>query len=155
MAEKVEMVREGARAAGRDPDSIEIWGMGFVSVRDTRAEANADIVAMLASTGGMGLKAPHMRALVPPHLLSAVEQLERQYTPADHLVIGSRQAQLVEELGLTDFLAGLRGVTGSPQEVRTYTEELEKLGVSCLLVPLPGPVDPEGTLRRMSAAVRG
>ncbi|WP_052745236.1 LLM class flavin-dependent oxidoreductase [Streptomyces sp. WM6386] len=154
VAQKIDTVRAAARDAGRDPDAIDFWGMGFVSVRDSRAEADHDISAFLAATGGMGLKSAHMRAIVPPELLGAVEELERRYDPTVHVVVGSPQARLVEELGLTDFLVGLRGVTGSPQEVRAYADELEKLGVSCLLAPLPGNVDPEGMLTRLSAAVR-
>ncbi|MGX1675491.1 LLM class flavin-dependent oxidoreductase [Streptomyces sp. NPDC055400] len=154
VAQKIDTVREAARDAGRDPHAIDFWGMGFTSVRDSRAEANNDISAFLASVGGMGLKSPHMRAIIPPELLGAVEELERRYDPREHVVVGSPQARMVEELGLTDFLVGLRGVTGSPQEVRAYTDELEKLGFSCLIAPLPGNVDPEGMLARLSAALR-
>lgn len=152
---KIQAVRDAARGAGRDPDAIDIWGLGFVSVRDSRAEGNADISAFLASTGAMGLRAPHMRAIIPPELLGAVEQLERSYDPTEHVVVGGRQALMVEEFGLTDFLVGLHGVTGNPAQVRDYTAALEKLGVTCLIAPLPGSVDPEGTLTRLSAALRG
>ncbi|WP_432194234.1 LLM class flavin-dependent oxidoreductase [Streptomyces sp. bgisy027] len=154
VAQKIDVVRAAARDAGRDPDAIDFWGMGFASVRESRAEADHDISAFLASVGGMGLKAPHMRAIIPPELLGAVMELERRYDPTKHVVVGSAQARMVEELGLTDFLVGLRGVTGNPQEVRAYTDELAKLGVSCLLAPMPGNVDPEGMLARVSAALR-
>jgi hypothetical protein len=53
-----------------------------------------------------------------------------------------------------DFLVDLRGVTGTPDQVRQYTEKIEKLGVTCLLAALPGNADPDGTLGRLAQALR-
>jgi alkanesulfonate monooxygenase SsuD/methylene tetrahydromethanopterin reductase-like flavin-dependent oxidoreductase (luciferase family) len=154
VAAKIAIVREAAAAAGRDPDTIDIWGLGFTSVRDDPALAKQDITAFLASVGGMGLKAPHMRALIPPELLGAVEELEERYDPRQHVVVGGAGARLVEELGLVDFLVGLRGVTGTPDQVREYAEQIEKLGVTAILAALPGSADPDGTLRRLAESLR-
>jgi hypothetical protein len=123
-------------------------------VRDSQEEANRDITAFLASVGGMGLKAPHMRALIPPELLSAVRDLERRYDPAQHVVVGGAGARLVEELGLVDFLVGLRGVTGTAGQVRDFAEQAGRLGVTHMLAALPGSADPEGTLMRLADALR-
>jgi 5,10-methylenetetrahydromethanopterin reductase len=149
---KIATIREAAAAAGRDPADVALWGMAFTSVRPTRDEANADITAFLASTAGMGLKAPHMRALIPPDLLPAVEQLERRYDPTAHVVPGGANARLLEELGLVDFVVGLNSITGSPEQVAAHLRALEERGISTLLAPVPGSVDPEGTLERLSAA---
>jgi alkanesulfonate monooxygenase SsuD/methylene tetrahydromethanopterin reductase-like flavin-dependent oxidoreductase (luciferase family) len=154
VAGKIATVREGAKAVGRDPDAIDFWGLGFTSVRDDAAQAKRDITALLASVGGMGLKAPHMRALIPPELSAAVTELEERYDPRQHVVVGGLGAQLVEELGLVDFLVGLSGVTGTPDQVREYAAEVEKLGVTHLLGALPGIADPEGTLTRLADALR-
>lgn len=151
---KITQVRAAAEAAGRDPDSVDVWGMSFVSVRGSRAEANADISAFLASTAGMGLKAPHMRALIPPDLLPAVKEIEVRYDPRQHVVVGGSNARLVEELGLTEFVTGLNSITGDEQQVATHLRELERRGVSCVLAALPGNADPDGTLRRFAAAGR-
>ena len=139
---------------GRDPADIEVWGMSFVSVRDSRDEANADITAFLASTAGMGLKAPHMRALIPADLLPAVEEMERRYDATQHVVVGGANAKLLEELGLVDFMVGLTAITGTPAEVETHVDQLEARGISCVLAALPGHSDPHGTLARLSEAVR-
>lgn len=151
---KIAVVREAAAAAGRDPDAVTIWGLAFTSVRTTREEANADITSFLASTAGMGLKAPHMRALIPPELLGAVEEIERRYDPTEHVVVGGRNARLLEELGLVDFVVGLNSITGSPQQVAGHLRALEERGVSCVLAPLPGSADPEGTLQRLAEAAK-
>jgi alkanesulfonate monooxygenase SsuD/methylene tetrahydromethanopterin reductase-like flavin-dependent oxidoreductase (luciferase family) len=151
---KIAIVRQGAEAVGRDPDAIDVWGLAFTSVRDDKAQADRDITPLLAAVGGMGLKAPHMRALVPPDLLPAVKELEERYDPRQHVMVGGTGAQLVERLGLVDFLVGLRGLTGTPAEVREYAGQLEKHGVSHLLAARPGTADPEGTLTRLADAIR-
>ncbi|MBZ4521853.1 LLM class flavin-dependent oxidoreductase [Mycobacterium avium] len=152
--EKIATARDGAVAAGRDPDALDVWGLAFASVRDDAEQAKRDITPLLASVGGMGLKTPHMRALIPADLRDAVSRLEAQYDPRQHVVVGGSGARLVEELGLVDFLVGLRGLTGTPDQVRRYAEQVEKLGVTCLLAALPGSPDPDGTLRRMAQALR-
>jgi 5,10-methylenetetrahydromethanopterin reductase len=149
---KIATIRDAAAAAGRDPSSIDLWGLAFTSVRPTREEANADITAFLASTAGMGLKAPHMRAIIPPELLSAVEEIERRYDPTEHVVVGGSNARLLEELGLVDFVVGLNSITGTPQQVSDHLRALEDRGVSCVLAPLPGSADPDGTLERLAEA---
>jgi 5,10-methylenetetrahydromethanopterin reductase len=154
VVDKITAVRQSAEAAGRDPDAIDFWGLAFTSVRDDKAEADRDITAFLASVGAMGLKAPHMRALIPPELLAAVKELEERYDPRQHVVAGGAGAQLVEQLGLVDFLVGLRGVTGTAEQVHEYAGQIEKLGVTRLLAALPGSADPDGTLIRLADAVR-
>jgi hypothetical protein len=130
-----------------------MWGMGFTSVRDRSQDAVADIIPLLASTAGMGMKAPHMRALIPPDLLRAFEEMERRYDPTAHVVVGGKNAKLLQELGLVDFMVGLRGVTGNAAEVASHFKELESRGISCVLVPTPGNADPGGSLERVSQAV--
>jgi 5,10-methylenetetrahydromethanopterin reductase len=152
---KLETVRAAAEKVGRDPDSIDIWCMTFVSVRPTKDEANNDVTALLASTAGMGMKAPYMRAIIPPELLGAFEEMEKRYDPSAHVVVGGKNAQLLEELGLVDFMLGVRGVTGLPDEVGALFKELDARGISTVLVSMPGNADPEGTLTRVSEALRG
>src|SRR5579862_7781257 len=112
----------------------------------------ADVSAFLASTAGMGLKAPHMRAIIPPELRMAVEEMERRYDPTQHVVVGGANAQLLEALGLAEFVAGLNSVNGDEQRVSAHLRALEELGVSCVIVPLPGNADPDGTLTRFAQA---
>jgi 5,10-methylenetetrahydromethanopterin reductase len=152
---KLETIRSAAKKAGRDPASIDIWCMTFVSVRATKDEANRDVTALLASTAGMGMKAPYMRALIPPDLLGAFEEIEQRYDPSAHVVVGGKNAQLLEELGLVDFMIGVRGVTGPPSEVSTLLEQLDARGISTVLVSMPGNADPEGTLTRVGEILRG
>jgi alkanesulfonate monooxygenase SsuD/methylene tetrahydromethanopterin reductase-like flavin-dependent oxidoreductase (luciferase family) len=145
--------RDAAREAGRDADALEVWGMTYAAVRDTREAAIDDIAAFLAVTGSLGMKRKYLRDLVPPALREPIEQLRAQYDPTDHVVVGGRMARAVKELGLTDFLAGLSAVAGTPSEVHDTVAELGRRGVSAMLAGLPGQADPLGTLRRFAAAL--
>lgn len=152
VAGKVAAIRAAAERAGRDPDSVEVWGLSFASVRATREQALADVSAFLASTAGMGLKAPHMRAAIPPELLPAVQEIEQRYDATQHVVVGGSNARLLEALGLADFVAGLNSVVGTPEQVSTHLAALGDRGISRVLVALPGNADPDGTLHRLAAA---
>jgi 5,10-methylenetetrahydromethanopterin reductase len=145
---KINLIRTAAVDAGRDPDAIEIWAFSFVSVRDTRAEANAEIGTALASDVGQRMHGRHMRALIPPHLLAAVEEMERRYDMFDHTVMG-KNAQVLKELGLVDFAADLTGITGDIDQVAAHLKDLESAGISAVFAALPALADPDGTLRRL------
>lgn len=151
--QKIETVRTAAEKAGRDPESVQIWGFSFISVKDTRAEANTEIGAALASDVALRLKSPHMRKAVPPELLGAVEEMERRYDVWDYTV-GGKNAQLLEELGLVDFALSLTGVTGDVAEVASHLSRLESVGLTGVFAALPPLADPANTLQRLSQAVQ-
>jgi 5,10-methylenetetrahydromethanopterin reductase len=150
--ENVAVVRQAAEAAGRDPESIDIWGYSFVSVRDTRAQALDDIKAFLATAAATRLRPAHRMAKVPPELRDAVLELRSRYRVDEHVMVGGHNANLVDELGLADYLASESAIAGSVEEVRQHLVELEARGVSCVIAALPGNADPEGTLRRFAEA---
>ncbi len=149
---RLEQVRDGARDAGRDPAEIEIWATTFASVRDSRSEAIDDIAAYLAMIGSLGMERAWRRELVPPELQDAIEEMRKHYDPKQHIVVGSPMTKKMQELGLTDFLAGLCGLAGTAEDVRSALARLEEREISCVLAAVTGGVDPEGTLRRFAAA---
>jgi 5,10-methylenetetrahydromethanopterin reductase len=156
--EKIAIVRVAAEKAGRDPDAIEVWGFSYVSVRDSAADARAEIGTALASDMSVRMKAPYMRSKVPADLLPAVREMERQFEFQDRefldRTIRGKLAGLLEELGLVDFATGLSGVTGNVPEVADFLQRLESAGVSCLFAALPVLSSPAETLHGLSAAAR-
>jgi 5,10-methylenetetrahydromethanopterin reductase len=151
--QRLDTLRTAAKDAGRDAADIDVWAMSYVSIRETRAEAIDDITPYLAVMGGLWLRKPYARALVPPELIGRVEEMERRYDPTEHVVVGAPQARLVRELGLADFLADLTAMAGTPDEVRETVGALEERGVSTLVASLAGHADPDGTLRRVGEMV--
>jgi 5,10-methylenetetrahydromethanopterin reductase len=142
----------GAAAAGRSIDDIETWVMARVAVRDSRTEALADVKANLASAGAFGLRSRTQLATVPNTLRNAVAELQRRYDPAHHVAWEGPNAELVDELGLTDYLASRFALVGTAAECRQQVAELQSEGVQGILVPAVDR-DPEGILERFATAV--
>jgi 5,10-methylenetetrahydromethanopterin reductase len=151
---KIAAVRAAALAAGRDPAGIDVWGYSYCAVRGSRAEALDDVKAFLASAAAFGMRPAHAMEAVPEHLKEKVRELQRRYDVTQHTVPGGRNAQLVDELGLAEFLAGRTTVAGSPAEVQEQVAGLAEAGLDTLFCALPGNADPEGTLVRFAAAAR-
>ncbi len=151
---RLEILRAAAADAGRDPGAVDVWAMSYVSIRDTRDQAVEDIAAYLAVMGGLWLRKPYARALVPPELEEAARTMIDRYRPSEHVVVGSPQARLVQELGLTGFLAGLTAVAGTPDEVGATLRAFEQRGVGSVVASLAGVADPAGTLQRLEALMR-
>jgi 5,10-methylenetetrahydromethanopterin reductase len=145
-------VREAAATAGRDPGSVDIWVMARASVRDDRAEALTDIKANLASAGSFGLRSPAQLATVPERFRDPLRQLQQRYDTTQHVVWDGPNAALIDELGLTDYLARRFAVVGSPGECREQVSAIAELGVSTLVVPATDR-DPDGLTERFARAV--
>jgi alkanesulfonate monooxygenase SsuD/methylene tetrahydromethanopterin reductase-like flavin-dependent oxidoreductase (luciferase family) len=150
LEKKITAVRAAARAAGRDPSEVEIWVLAYTSIRDSKAEAVQDLKAFLVAAG-MALRAPGALEHIPPDMRSKLEEMFRRYEVTEHVVVGGRNVQLMEELGLTEFLADYDTVYGTPSRVRKVLDGIADLGVSTFIAPLPGHADPLGTLRRLGA----
>jgi 5,10-methylenetetrahydromethanopterin reductase len=147
-------VRDAAASAGREPDDVDIWVMSRASVRPDRNEALVDIKANLASAGAFGLRSPAQMATVPEALVERVRELQERYDPTQHVVWDGPNSQLIDELGLTDYLAERFAVVGTPEECRAQTATLEEFGISTLVVPATDR-DPDRLAESFAAAVIG
>jgi len=149
---KIEMVRDAAVAAGRDPASVDIWAYSFISVRETSEAAVHDIKGFLPTIGAYGLRPKWAFETVPSQFKDKVRELQRRYDTSEHVVVGGPNARLVEELGLVDYLAGLRTIAGNSREAGVVLQGLAARGVSRFMCALPGNADPVGTMMRVKQA---
>ncbi|MDB6062172.1 MAG: coenzyme F420-dependent N10-methylene tetrahydromethanopterin reductase-like protein [Verrucomicrobiaceae bacterium] len=147
---KIAAVRAAAKAAGRDPLSIDIWVVSYCSIRDSADEAVDDLKAFLVAAG-MALRAPGAIDTVPPKYRKQVEEMFRRYDVTEHVVVGGRNVKMMEELGLTNYLRDFDSVYGTEAEVRKVLDGMAERGVSTFIAPLPGHADPLGTIRRLGA----
>ncbi len=152
IAAKIAAVRAGAASAGRDPAAVDVWAMSFCSIQAMRSAAVADVTAFLAVIAGLGTLSPQAMAAIPDDLVSRVEEMQRRYDPTQHVVVGGANARLIEQLELVEFFAGGNAIAGNADEVADHLRVVADLGISCLIVALPGNADPAGTLHRMMAA---
>ena len=151
---KIAAVRAGAEAAGRDPLSVDIWVISYCSIRDSAAAAIDDLKAFLVA-GGMALRLPGALDKVPVEYHARLQEMFRRYDATEHVVVGGRNVQLMEELGLTDFLKDFDSIYGTEEEVRRVLDGIAARGVSTFIAPLPGHADPLGTIRRLGAMLDG
>lgn len=149
---KIAAVQDAAVRAGRKRDAVQIWATAYTSIRDTRAEALADLTAFIVVNGMAIARMPQVLAQVPERYHAPLAELARRYDPTEHCVVGGANSRLPEELGLTEFLGGFDTVAGPPAAVKKVLDGLERRGVSAFIANLPGNADKHGTLRRLHAA---
>ncbi|MDE2466685.1 MAG: LLM class flavin-dependent oxidoreductase [Alphaproteobacteria bacterium] len=151
LAAKIASVRSAATACGRDPAEIDIWVMSYTSVRPTYDEAIADLKAFMA-VNAMALRTPEALATVPGQFRGKIAQFQSRYDPTEHVVVGGRNVALMEELGLTEFLADFDTTAGPVATVAAMLRELEKMGVSTFIAALPGHAEPLTAIDGLAAA---
>ena len=150
---KLEVVRAAACKAGRKETDVDVWATAFTSIRSSRAEAIADLKAFIV-VNGMAIRTPELLARVPDQYRAPLAELHRRYDPTEHTVVGGKNARLLDELGLTEFLSQFDTVAGPPAEVKRVLDGLAARGVSTFIANLPGHADKLGTLRRLAELKR-
>jgi alkanesulfonate monooxygenase SsuD/methylene tetrahydromethanopterin reductase-like flavin-dependent oxidoreductase (luciferase family) len=152
LKQKMDLVRGAAKAAGRDPDKLKFWVGSYCSIRPTRAEAVDDLKAFLVVNGMAVSRMQAVLDQVPTQFRGKLVELGERYDPSEHVVVGGKNVDLMDELGLTEFLSQFETIVGPPEEVSATLKEMEALGVDTFFACLPGNADREGTLRRLSEA---
>ncbi|MBI2868015.1 MAG: LLM class flavin-dependent oxidoreductase [Chloroflexi bacterium] len=152
LKECLEQVHQGAQAAGRDPASIDVWIMVRGSVRDTRAEALADIKALMASAAKHAFRSPMHRRGLSPEMEGKVAELRKRYQVREHVMFKGSNAKLIDELGLTELLADRLSVAGTPEECKAKLRAIRDAGVNQVIIPaVEG--DPDNCIRRFATEV--
>lgn len=151
LAERIAAVRDAATRAGRNADGLDIWVTSYISVRPDRQQAIDDLKAFIA-VNAMALRTPDALAQVPANVRPLIEAFQRRYDPTEHVVVGGRNVQLMDDMGLTGFLQDFDTIAGPERHVADVMRRLEAMGVSTLIAALPGHADPLGTIRGLAAA---
>jgi probable F420-dependent oxidoreductase len=118
-------VHEGARAAGRDPTSIQVMSASAVWVSDDLAEARERVrwFPALVSNHVMDLVSRYDPADLPPELTAYV-QTRQGYDYHHHAEVGSSNARFVSDEVVDRFC-----IVGTAEEHRRRLRELAELGV--------------------------
>jgi alkanesulfonate monooxygenase SsuD/methylene tetrahydromethanopterin reductase-like flavin-dependent oxidoreductase (luciferase family) len=148
---KIKSVRTAAKNAGRNPEAVDIWVMSYISVRPTYDEAINDLLAFVA-VNAMALRTPEALAQVPGQFRDKLAQFQARYDPSEHVVVGGPNVDLMQELGLTAFLADFDTIAGAQPMVTDVLRRMESMGVSTLIAALPGHADPHATLTGLKSA---
>jgi alkanesulfonate monooxygenase SsuD/methylene tetrahydromethanopterin reductase-like flavin-dependent oxidoreductase (luciferase family) len=151
LTQRIASVRDSAARAGRDGDAIDIWVVSFASVRPTRKQAIEDLAAFIV-TNGMAMRTPERLARVPTQFRDKILELQSRYDPTEHVVVGGKNVKLMEELGLTEYLAEFDTFAGPVESAAVMLRTLEGQGVSTFIAALPGHSAPLETIRGFAEA---
>lgn len=151
-------VAEGAAEGGRSLDDLEVWYMARAAVADRREDAVRLVRPSLAAAGAHAFRFSLDGKAVPDEFVEAVVELERRYDLTAHNMPGegNPNGRLVEELGLTDYLADRMGVVGTERQCIDKLTALRDRGIHNVIVR-PLVLDRHDFLRRWGrviAAVR-
>src|SRR3546814_9538786 len=98
----------------------------------------------------MALRTPEVLATVPTQFRGKIEELHKRYDPTEHVVVGGKNVALMDELGLTEYLADFDTTAGPVESVTDMLRKLEKLGVSTFIAALPGHAAPLDTIKSLA-----
>lgn len=150
----LDCVARGAAEVGRSLDDIEIWWMLKPYLAPTEEEAWHDLAWTLAGTANHLFRFSMEGKFVPNELQGPIRQLQSRYASDTHgkVAEGSRNGQLVQELGLTEWLGRRFTLAGPPETVIRRIEEIAARGATNLLLP-QFVADRIGFMRDFDAAV--
>src|SRR5262249_28098522 len=121
-------VREGAEAAGRDPNAVECWAYVDAAISADRAVALEQVTGAAVARAAIVFGGPARQAL-PPSLRKKTAQLVRDYDFSQHFLPGrTSNYQLAERLGIADELLARFPVAGTPDDCRRRLAGLRDAG---------------------------
>ena len=129
-------IAAGAAEAGRSPDDIEVWFHARAAIAESREAALALASASIAGIGKRLARNGGRGKLIPERLWPAIQELGERYDNMNH-VGDSRpaaNAPLLDQLGLSDYLADRFALVGTPEDYRTRLTQLRALGVQNIAV---------------------
>jgi 5,10-methylenetetrahydromethanopterin reductase len=129
-----ERVAQGAVAAGRSADDVEVW-FSCRSVlsedRDwARNQVKAGASSILNHSMRVGLDGKH----VPEELRDSVAAYVQRYELADHVLAKGRNVAAMDECGLTDFALARWGIFGDTDDWIARIAQVAEAGVQRLFL---------------------
>jgi 5,10-methylenetetrahydromethanopterin reductase len=134
----LQQLHEGAKETGRNPAELEIWWAPRLSIDENREEALKDVRASVASSGNHALRSGFAGKQVPHHLKENLRRFHREYDYSQHGVKTGKNAQLVNQLGLTEYFLDRFAVAGAPSDIVERIRSLARLGLKNLWLSSPG-----------------
>lgn len=147
LAENVERsenaVRDAAAKAGRAPSDIEIWQMAALDCSPDGAASRQRVGAILAFMAAGYILGSDLTARgVPANLHPAIRELQRRYSTRP----GKADAELVDELGLFDYLSSRFAVYGTPEMCHRQLSAARAAGVEHIMFSVSLAADPLETV---------
>ena len=138
VGEAYELLEAGAREAGRSLNDIEVWWVTLLNVRESKQSAVDELKFALASYAHIIFRFTLEGKAVPPHLADRVRQLCDGYQSRFHITPGEENpnAQLVDQLDLTEYLADRLAIAGTVDQCVQRIREVGRHGIQRLWFPI-------------------
>lgn len=131
----LDSIRRGAEEGGRDPAALDVWWLAKANIADSRVQAVDEIKMALAASANHAFRFTLEGKGVPPELHESIRELQRQYDPHQHEALGpTRNAELTDRWGLTDYMAERFAVAGTPSECAAQVSRMVAAGAKQLLL---------------------
>lgn len=133
-----EHLAQGAAAAGRRLEDLDIWWIGLLNVGPSYHTAIDELLFSLASYAHIIFRYTLEGKAVPADVAAPLQQLVEGYQSRFHIRPGeiNPNAKLVKDLGLTDYLAQRLAIAGPVEACVERLQALEKLGVQQIWSPV-------------------
>jgi len=134
--DSIARIAAGARAAGRDPDTIEKWWNVRIHFAHSEAEGWEQLRFIHASCANKHFRFTLEDKFVPEQYREPVRLLQRDYAFHEHadFTRPGHNAQLVEKYGLTEFLGRRFSITGPAAQMVERLRQIMSWGASNLSV---------------------
>jgi 5,10-methylenetetrahydromethanopterin reductase len=138
-------VRRGAEMAGRTMDDLDVWCMANIVPADTEEAGINQVRSVLAGTANHVFRFTVEGKGLPAEFVPRIEELKRRYDSSQHAspATAAHNAALVDELGLTAFLARQSTIAGPIERCIERLHEVAEAGVRQIIVAqfVPQPMD--------------
>lgn len=114
--DSIAQVQKGAEAADRRLEDIDMWWLPLTNIRDDRTQAINEIAMTLASAGSHLSRFTTEGKHIPAELHDRVVELGERYRADQHDKPDSTNRELIDELGLSGYLADRFAVAGTVED---------------------------------------
>jgi len=145
-------VADGARAAGRRLDDLDVWWLVKANVEDSRRRAVDEIKMALAASANRAFR--FVTDGVPAPLQASIAELQRRYDPHRHESLeAAGNGRLLDHAELTDYLADRFAFAGTPDDCAAQVERAVAAGATQFLLTGITP-DPRRFVERWATEVK-
>lgn len=122
----------GAARGGRPLEDLDIWWYVPTNVHEDGSAAVAEVRAAVVSGAHAYFYGGVQGRSVPPHLEDSVQRLVTEYAVEQHVRPGQSpaNAELVDRLGLREYILERFGIAGDPDAVTARIRTLQSRGIN-------------------------
>jgi 5,10-methylenetetrahydromethanopterin reductase len=136
-AAALDNLRQGAEAAGRQPEQLEVWWQCNLLFAPTREEGLEAVRFLLAGTANHAYRFHLEGKAIPEEIKPRLTAMMEEYDSNFHAQPGAANpnAALLEKYDLLEFLASRGTIAGPPELCVERLTELAEAGITNLLLP--------------------